>query len=304
MLSDLVATGLVRTGVAIGPLTTYKFGGPAAWFAEVNDMAELQQVVAARNATVPAPPIFVLGRGSNTVVSDRGFAGLVVRLAGDFAAVRLDGEEVVAGAAVSLPQLARFCAAGDRGGLEFYVGIPGSVGGAIVMNAGGHGSDTAEWLVAATVLDLDNGVVAAFDAAGLDLGYRHSRLGPNEVVLEARYRTRACEPGAAAAVMREISGWRREHQPGGTFNAGSVFKNPPGDAAGRIIDALGLKGTRCGAVAVSERHANFFVAGEGATAQQVFDLVAVVRRRVADATGIELEPEIRFLGDFGGPDDG
>lgn len=299
MLQDLLAAGLVRTGVRIGPLTTYKFGGPAAWFAEVTTKEELYRVVAARNTEDPVPPVFLLGRGSNTVVADRGFDGVVIRLAGEFTALKMAGEVAIAGAAVSLPQLARFCASHGRGGLEFYVGIPGSVGGAVAMNAGGHGSETAEWLIDATVLDLASGESVVADPVALDLDYRHSKLGPADVVLEARFRTIPCDADTSAAVMREITGWRKEHQPGGTFNAGSVFKNPPGDAAGRVIDALGLKGLRCGAVSVSERHANFFVAEQGATAQDVYDLVMTVRRRVAAETGIALEPEIRFLGRFG-----
>jgi len=299
MLVDLVDQGLVRTGVSIGPLTTYKFGGPAAWFAEVATIDEMSRVIAARNAADPVPPVFLLGRGSNTVVADQGFDGLIIRLAGEFAEVELRDDVVRAGAAVSLPLLARFCAAHGRGGLEFYVGIPGSVGGAVAMNAGGHGSDTAEWLIDATVIDLESGETVVADAAALDLGYRHSKLGPADAVLEARFRTVSRDAASAALAMREITAWRKEHQPGGTFNAGSVFKNPPGDAAGRIIDSLGLKGLRRGAVAVSGRHANFFVAEEGATAQDVYDLVGAVQRRVAAATGIELEPEIRFIGRFG-----
>ncbi|MCP4965089.1 MAG: UDP-N-acetylmuramate dehydrogenase [bacterium] len=281
-------------------MTTYKFGGAAAWYVEVESMEHLDAVLVARNEQGDGVPVFVLGRGSNVVVSDAGYPGLVIKLTGRFNQLELNGSIVSAGGGVSLPRLARFCANHGRGGLEFFVGIPGSVGGAVTMNAGGHGADTAAWLIDATVLDTECGETVVDDAAALDLSYRHSRLGPSEIVLEARFRTVDRDPAEAEDLMREITAWRRQHQPGGTFNAGSVFKNPPGDAAGRIIDDAGLKGRRCGGVSISEHHANFFVADKSATAQDVHDLVAEVRRTVLDKSGVDLQPEIRFIGDFGG----
>lgn len=301
--AELATSGLVRRNQPVAGMTTYKFGGTAQWYAEVASECQLEQVLAARNAQEPPLPVFVLGRGSNVVISDVGFSGLVLKLAGVFTEISMSGEIVAAGGAVSLPRLARFCASNGRGGLEFYVGIPGSVGGAVVMNAGGHGADTAEWLIDASIVRVETGQTYTADATALDLYYRHSCIGPNEIVLSARFRTVARSLGEAEKTMREITSWRREHQPGGTFNAGSVFKNPPGDSAGRIIDAAGLKGLRCGGVAISERHANFFVADEDARAQDVYDLVTEVRRKVLSLCGVDLHPEIRFIGDFGDPDD-
>jgi UDP-N-acetylmuramate dehydrogenase len=292
-LADLAARGLVERDHALAGMTTYKFGGPARWYAEVETMEQLAAVVGTGYV-----PFVVLGRGSNVVISDHGYDGLVVKLGGEFTEIDIGAELVEAGAAASLPRLARACAAAGRGGLEFYVGIPGSVGGAVVMNAGGHGSDTAEWLVDATVLDTLTGQVTSENPSELQLSYRHSRLTETDVVLRARFRTLPRDRERSEDLMREITTWRREHQPGGTFNAGSVFKNPSGDAAGRLIDACGLKGLTVGGVSVSERHANFFVADDTATAQDVYDLVAAVRRQVRDRTGVSLEPEIRFIGDF------
>ena len=300
-LDDLIASGLIRRNQGISGLTTYKFGGVASWYAEVGTQSDLEQILAQRNRAAEPVPLFVLGRGSNVVVSDTGFPGLVIRLVGDFSDLYWEGTAVVAGAGVALPRLARFCAAAGRGGLEFYVGIPGSVGGAIAMNAGGHGADTATWLIDATVLDIESGTVSIDNPAGLELSYRHSRIGPADIVLSARFRTVERARREGEELMREITAWRRERQPGGTFNAGSVFKNPTGDAAGRIIDAAGLKGFRCGGAAVSEKHANFFVATDDACAQDVFDLVATVQRLVRERAGIDLEPEIRFIGEFGDP---
>ena len=293
-LEALVQQGLVQRNFPLAETTTYKFGGRAAWYAEVGTAAELDAVLAATSL-----PKLIIGRGSNIVISDSGYRGVAIRLVGDFNVASIDGEVANAGAGVSLPRLARTCAAYGRGGLEFYVGIPGSVGGAVVMNAGGHGSDTAEWLIEAVVVDLVTGRGSHETPKDLELGYRHSRLGSNHLVLRASFRTIPRTQDETEAIMREITAWRKAHQPGGTFNAGSVFKNPPGDAAGRIIDATGLKGLRVGGVAVSERHANFFVADGDACAQDVFDLVHIVQLMVAESTGIVLEPEIRFVGDFG-----
>jgi len=299
-MEDLAAAGVLQREHAIAGMTTYKFGGVAAWYAEVDSQPGLDEILATRNHAAPELAIFVLGRGSNVVISDAGFNGIVIKLSGRFNEISWEGTVVNAGAGVALPRLARSCALVDRGRLEFYVGIPGSVGGAVVMNAGGHGADTAAWLVDATVLDIDSTQVSVEDPAQLDLSYRHSRLGATDAVLSARFRTVAREPGVSDRLMREVTAWRREHQPGGTFNAGSVFKNPPGDAAGRLIDVAGLKGLRQGGVTVSERHANFFVAAADACAQDVYELVCEVRRLVNERAGVDLEPEVRFIGDFGG----
>jgi UDP-N-acetylmuramate dehydrogenase len=285
---------LVESDVAVGPLTTYKLGGPAAFYAEVGDRGELDRVLAAWRGS--GLPLLVLGRGSNLVVHEDGIDALVLRLAGDFGETVLDPDSVRAGAAVRLPQLARAAVAAGRLGLEFFVGIPGSVGGAIRQNAGGHGRETRDVLMDATVLDASSGAVGARSVAELDLGYRHSALAPHEVVLEARFAFEIGDPGVGEVRLREITRWRREHQPGGTYNAGSVFKNPPGDSAGRMIDALGLKGTAVGDVAVSDKHANFFVAGPQATASDLYRLVRDVQARVYESTGVMLEPEIQFEG--------
>ncbi len=286
----------VATRIPMAPLTTYKLGGSAAWFAEVGSDRHLNDVLEALPLDVQ---MLVLGRGSNLVVADRGFDGLVLRLVGDFVAINVSQDgTVTAGAAASLPRVARAAAEAGRCGLEFYAGIPGSVGGAVMMNAGGHGSDTSERLISASIVDVRTGTVTVRARDELDLRYRHSNVGPDQLVTSAQFSTEPCLRSSAESRIREITRWRKEHQPGGTFNAGSVFKNPDGDAAGRLIDEAGLKGYRCGGVAVSEMHANFFVADEDAVAQDVWDLVWTIRTRVAQATGVWLTPEIRFAGAF------
>ncbi|MFQ5948108.1 MAG: UDP-N-acetylmuramate dehydrogenase, partial [Acidimicrobiia bacterium] len=174
----------------------------------------------------------------------------------------------------------------------------GSVGGGVRMNAGCHGSEMVDWLVEATVVDMTRAAVSVRSPRDLEMGYRYTNLQPTEVVAEATFSSKPRRREEAEQEIREITRWRRRHQPGGTLNAGSVFKNPPGDAAGRIIDELGLKGFRVGGAAVSEKHANFFVADPGASSQEVYDLVWAVRRKVGEATGIWLEPEVRFVGEF------
>lgn len=296
MSSRLSSIRGVRDCVVLAPMTTYKLGGPADWYVEAEDEQHLVDVLA---AAPDESDVLMLGRGSNLLVSDAGYGGLVIRLSGEFLRVCVEPDGVVkAGGAAPLPRVARTGADAGRCGLEFYAGIPGTVGGAVKMNAGGHGSDTATRLMSARIVDRSTGEQHDRTAEALDFAYRHSNIGPNEIVVSARFSTEPCESSTAQARIRELTRWRKEHQPGGTFNAGSVFKNPSGDAAGRLIDDLGLKGYRRGGVAVSEMHANFLVADEYATAQNVWDLVWAVRRRVGESTGVWLTPEIQFAGVF------
>ncbi|MFO7590189.1 MAG: UDP-N-acetylmuramate dehydrogenase [Acidimicrobiia bacterium] len=289
----------------ISELTTYRLGGPIRVVARVSDEDAL-----ARVAIVVAehrPPTLVLGRGSNLLVADEGFDGLGIVLTGRFEDVALDPTAglVHAGGAAALPVVARRAAAGGLGGLEFLVGIPGSIGGAVRMNAGGHGRETRDVLVRARIVDLRSGSGSPNDrdAADLDLGYRHSNLGPGEVVVGATLRAEAEPPEVCGARIDEIVRWRREHQPGGA-NAGSVFRNPPDDTAGRLIDESGCKGLRIGDAEVSTKHANFFQAGPGASARDVYDLVRAVQARVQDATGVRLVPELHMVGFSEEGDDG
>jgi len=286
----------VRKDVPLGPLTTYKVGGSARWFCEPVDLEELRSIL----ELVPrATTIVALGRGSNVVISDAGIDGLVIRLGGAFGAIdETQSDRIVAGAAVALPLLARTAAGAGKAGLEFYVGIPGSVGGAVRMNAGGHGSDTAAVLVEAVVVDLDSGSIATRTVESLGLSYRHSDLTDSEMVVQATFSTVPGDVAELSAAIRSITRWRKENQPGGTLNAGSVFKNPSSESAGAIIDRCGLKGSSIGPVQVSPLHANFMVATPDATASDIHDFVFEIRSRVLAMTGIKLDPEIRFLGAF------
>ncbi len=288
--------GRVERDAPSGPLTTYRCGGPLAVVVRVgndDDVETLAGVLAGH----PDVETLVIGRGSNLLVADAGFAGVAIVPGGGFERVGIDAEtaRVDAGSAAALPVLARQAAKAGIAGLEFYVGIPGSVGGAIRMNAGGHGAQTRDVIVSARVVDLRAGTARVLGAADLDLGYRTSGLGPADFVTSAAFAGHPDDPDRCERRIDEIVRWRREHQPGGQ-NAGSVFTNPAGDTAGRLIDALGLKGLRSGGVVVSEKHANFFVAEPGARADDVLALIRMVRSRVRAATGIRLEPEVQLVG--------
>ncbi|MGA2528592.1 MAG: UDP-N-acetylmuramate dehydrogenase [Acidimicrobiales bacterium] len=277
----------------IGELTTYRVGGPAALFCEPGSLAELEKIAGVIGAT--GLEVIVLGKGSNLLVADSGFAGLCVKLADSFATVEIDRGAVRAGGATAYPVLARRTAAAGLTGLEWAVGIPGSVGGAVRMNAGGHGAETSDRLVSCRVVDLQGGKERFVGLEALELSYRHSSITAHEVVTEASYELERGDAGESAARIAEIVRWRREHQPGGQ-NAGSVFTNPPGDAAGRIVEAAGLKGLRIGTAAVSDKHANFIQADPGGSADDVARLIVLIQRRVSDELGIELRTELRLVG--------
>jgi UDP-N-acetylmuramate dehydrogenase len=275
-------------------------GGPLGLLVTVDGEDDLGPLsVALRELDVP---LLVVGLGSNLLVADSGFPGVAVMLADAFATVTVNAADgtVAAGGIAKLPVVARQAAREGITGLEFYVGIPGSAGGAVRMNAGGHGRETREVLVDARLADLRRGEIETRTPEGLDFAYRHSNVDDGTLVLSARFRGAPDDRDACEGRIDEIVRWRREHQPGGA-NAGSVFSNPPGDSAGRLIDAAGLKGLRVGGASVSAKHANFIQADAGATAGDVHALIGEVRRRVAEASGVVLETEVRLIG-FGGTD--
>ena len=239
--------------------------------------------------------VLVIGNGSNLLVSDRGFRGIAIALGDAFDFVVLVGNELRAGGATRLPVAARRSAAAGLSGFEWAVGVPGTIGGAVLMNAGGHGSDIARTLISADIVDLRQGTRTTRPGRQLDLNYRHSNLTSTDVVVEARFALTRGDPIRSEAEIADIVRWRRENQPGGQ-NAGSVFTNPLGDSAGRLIDKAGCKGLRIGSAYVSSKHANFFIADDGGSADDVFALMREVRRRVRGVHGIELIAETKLVG--------
>lgn len=286
---------LAELDAPLGALTTYRVGGTARLFVELTGDEALEVLAAGLGEHEVA--LLVLGKGSNLIVPDAGFEGVAVRLGEGFAGVSIEGSLLRAGGAAAYPVVARRSAAAGLGGMEWAVGIPGSVGGAVVMNAGGHGAETREVLSEAVVLDLavSSSEPRAMTAADLEFSYRHSVLSRTDLVLEASYTLAPAEAAEASARISEIVRWRRENQPGGQ-NAGSVFTNPPGDSAGRLIEAAGLKGFRIRTAGVSDKHANFVQADENGSADDVIAVIEEVRRLVAERTGVELATEVRIAG--------
>jgi UDP-N-acetylmuramate dehydrogenase len=300
----------------LAPLTTMRVGGPADLFAVAHNLFELRGVV--RYARTRGIALFLLGRGSNLVVSDAGVTGLVVQVRADD--IRVEGESIRCQAGVPMARLATAAKDAGLAGAEFGLAIPGTVGGAVWANAGAHGGDVRSILLEATVLPADGGPERICTAEDLGLEYRSSRLrreGSREgeglaeedgapraipsVVTSATFALRPDAPEVITARLDEIRRWRQAHQPVGMPSAGSVFRNPEsGPAAGALIDAAGLKGTRHGGAAVSDRHANFIVNEGGATATDVRRLAEFVRRRVAADSGTTLRYEVQFAGDWSG----
>ena len=288
-------------GEPLARFTTMRVGGPADLFATVHNTFELRALV--RFARQRGLPHYLLGRGSDLVISDRGIRGLVIQDRAEGS--RVDGDRYIADAGVPMARAATETQKAGLTGLEFGLAIPGTVGGAVWANAGAHDADVAGILIAARVLD-GAGSEAVVPAAELGLAYRDSRFkraggdAPAELILDATFQLASADPDVIKSRLDEIRRWRQAHQPLGLPSAGSVFRNPTGDSAGRLIEAAGLKGFRIGGAAVSEKHANFIVNDQKGTAADVRRLGDHVRSVVAKQTGVELVYEVEFIGDWAG----
>jgi UDP-N-acetylmuramate dehydrogenase len=276
-------------------MTTYRVGGASAVFCVPDTWEDLH--VVARAVALSGLDVLVIGRGSNLLVADEGFGGIVIQLGRLATDIEFDGTTVRAGAGVALPVLARRTAAAGLTGFEWAVGVPGTVGGAVRMNAGGHGSDMAASLATVHLFDLRSGEHGEVPACELGLRFRGSSLEDHQVVVSATLRLAPGDVATSEALLGDIVRWRRENQPGGQ-NAGSVFVNPiPGQlSAAEVIDGLGLRGLRIGTAEVSRKHANFIQADEGGRAADVRAVMEAVRKRVELARGIRLRSEVRLVG--------
>jgi len=309
---DAIATGTDiqrRIGVKtsrdepLSRFTTMRVGGPADLFATVHNAHELRGLV--RFARTRGLPHLILGRGSDVVIADAGVRGLVIQVRAEGS--RVTDERYTAEAGVQMARAATETQRAGLTGLEFGLAIPGTVGGAVWANAGAHDSEVAGVLESARVLDA-LGNEAIVPVAELGLGYRDSRFkhgdpgadAPRDLIVEATFRLAPADPDTIKDRLDEIRHWRQAHQPLGLPSAGSVFRNPPGDSAGRLVDAAGLKGMRIGGAAVSEKHANFIVNDQKGTAGDVRRLAEQVRTAVLARHGIALEFEIEFVGDWSG----
>jgi len=290
----------LREGEPLSRHTSARIGGPADYFVTVDSAGELAD--AAREAMRQGVRYFVLGAGSNVLVSDRGVRGLVIKNRTSGIAFEDRGDTIIvrAESGVGLPTLARQCVLRGASGLEWAATVPGTVGGAVVGNAGAHGSDMAASLRLATILQ-GNGEIRDWTNANLKFAYRKSALknGERGVVLSAELVLTRGDPDEMQARVESLMTRRKRTQPPGA-SIGSMFKNPPGDSAGRLIEAAGLKGMRIGKAEISPIHANFFVNLGSATARDVYSLISVAQSKVREKIGVELELEIELVGDWGG----
>lgn len=285
--------GSLTVDAPLAPLVWFKAGGAAGRLFQPADVDDLSSFLADLEA---AEPVFALGLGSNLIVRDGGIAGVTIRLGKPFARIAIEGDRIRAGAGA--PGIAVASAARDAGlaGLEFLRGIPGTIGGAVRMNAGAYGRDVSDGLIEATLMRRD-GRAETWPAARLGYSYRHSELPPGAIVIEAMFQGAAGDRGAIGAEMDRIAAEREASQPLRARTGGSTFKNPAGHKAWALVDAAGCRGLRLGGAQVSEKHCNFLLNLGGATAAEIEALGELVRARVKARSGIALDWEIQRVGE-------
>lgn len=293
---DLRRAGIERVVVnaSLAELTTLRVGGPAGALVIAESTAELAHV--ARLCHERDMPWLVVGRGSNLLVDDAGFSGVAIQLGRGFRQVTIDGVEVSSGAAQPLPALARQVAAAGLKGFAWAAAVPGSLGGAVRMNAGAHGGQMADHLRWVDVFDMESVGERRIAASEISFGYRTTSIAPSIIVVEATLEFARGDAQAIGAEIDEIRAWRRAHQPLNEPNCGSVFVNPPGESAGRLIEEAGCKGLHVGGAQVSEMHANFVVTRPGATAADVRAVIEMVQQRVRRHCGVDLQTEVVTIG--------
>jgi UDP-N-acetylmuramate dehydrogenase len=279
----------------LADLTSFRIGGPADLFLTVENDGELMTAMAAAHRhEIPA---MCLGAGTNLLISDRGVRGLVVKLGASFGRIVIDGGNVTAGAAMQFGAMVETVV--DRGlaGLEFGEGIPGTVGGGLVMNAGAFGGEMARVVTLVHGVTID-GRARALTKDEVNFAYRRTDFPPRFVITRVDFVLVYGDREELRARMMDLRSKRAARQPHGLPNAGSVFKNPPGNFAGRLLESVGLKGARMGGAAFSGQHANFIVNLGGARADEVRELIELARSRVMESTGVTLEPEVRLIGEW------
>lgn len=284
----------LRIGYRLAPLTTFRIGGPAALYLEPESESDL--VAASEAVRETGIPMVVLGKGSNVLVADDGFPGLVLRLGRGYRWTAREGNRVRCGASMPLPALSGVALAHGLAGVEWGVAIPGSCGGAVRMNAGAHGGEMADVLEAIDVFDLGEGVSHRIPVGAAGFSYRRSAIPSEAVVVAATVVLVSDRPESIRTRMDDARAWRRRTQPLAEANCGSVFKNPPGRHAGQLIEEAGGKGLAVGGAAISQKHANFIVTTEGARALDVVELIRSAQELVAGRFGIQLEPEVHLVG--------
>lgn len=295
-LMQVLPEGGLREKEPMSRHTTFHAGGPADYFAEPQNADQLAEVICiCREKGVPYA---VIGNGSNLLVGDLGYRGVVISIGKAFGEITVEENRICAGAGALLASVARNALAAELAGFEFAAGIPGSVGGAVVMNAGAYGSEMKDVMVSATVLTQD-GKVVKIPSGELELGYRTSCIPKKGyVVLGAEFVLEKGNPAQIRERMEELAGKRREKQPLEYPSAGSTFKRPEGDFAGRLIEVAGLRGFRVGDAQVSEKHCGFVINRGEASSADLLNLCREVQKRVREHSGVQLELEVKLLGEF------
>ncbi len=274
--------------------TTFKIGGPADLFAEVHTKKALLELISlCKKENVP---FLIVGAGSNLLVSDKGIDGVVCRLCGDFDSLEINGTVLTAGSAISLAKLARGAQSAGLSGLEFASGIPGTLGGAIYMNAGAYGGEMKDTVIETEYMDID-GNICTIHGEEHDFAYRHSVFcGKDLCILSAKLQLVPGDSDTIMETMRDLNARRKEKQPLDKPSAGSTFKRPEGYFAAKLIEDAGLKGCSVGGACVSEKHSGFVVNNGNATCEDVLGLIRKVQESVAEQFGVTLETEVKFLG--------
>ena len=283
----------IRFHYPMDQLTTFQVGGPVEAFWEARDLETLKKVI--RYLSMEGIPYGVLGRGSNLLIKDEGIDGVMILLTGFFATINDSDHGVWAGGGGHLTELLGWCRREGMGGLEFLAGIPGTVGGAVIMNAGAFGREINERIQAIQFIT-PGGIQVERDRTKLKFSYRRLHTETGNLVTNACFSLDRVTPKMVSERIGEHLKIRKQTQPLEYPNAGSVFKNPPGDFAGRLIEKAGLKGKKIGGAMISEKHANFIINEGGATAKDIVALMDLARMAVKRTTGVSLEPEIRVLG--------
>ena len=275
--------------------TTFEIGGPADWMALPSTVSEAANVI--RVAAQCAVPLIVIGKGSNLLVRDKGIRGVVLKVGEAMSSLKCEGDTIIAGAGALLADVAKYAAQCGLTGLEFAVGIPGSIGGAVFMNAGAYDGEISHVVEQVTAVCMD-GSVGTFSAADIGFGYRHSIFQENHcVICEVRLKLSLGEKEKINATMTELTRRREKRQPLEWPSAGSTFRRPPGFFAGTLVEEAGCKGMRCGNAQVSEKHAGFIINAGQASAAEVQELIHKVQERVKQHSGVDLWPEVIILGE-------
>jgi UDP-N-acetylmuramate dehydrogenase len=282
---------IVEQDHLLAPHTWYRLGGPADYFIRPRTTKELKDVV--RRCNENHIPVYVMGRGSNLLVSDEGVRGTVIRLEGEeFGRTEVQGEQVTAWAGAELSKLVFDCVEKGLSGVEALTGIPGSIGGAVRMNAGGHFGDIGSVIEAVTLMDLQGNV---FEKRKPELIFDYRSVNIRaRFILNAQMKLTSADPEQILRTVKESWIYKKNTQPLNTRNCGCVFKNPPEGAAGALIDRAGLKGFQVGGAVISEKHANFIVARDGCTSRDVMQLIEAVRQRVRERFDVELQLELEI----------